>query len=308
MSYAALLIITMVILPYGFSSIEHPYIGWRMESLRDKDELIRVTFTSPDHNLGIVKLPLLKSFTLTSVPLLFKVEDAATNQIIHQQVYQSSLLTNVGKFPFGLPTIRNSNGRRYVLVLQMIQAGTKPPIALDTTNPYVTSIHKYDRTQLSANKSNIARFILMKVSAAHQKAGWTSFAVLITVCLAYCLGRQYFVQKHILDQVPNPTFFALFLQSQMIVVILLAQNLISDGVYVVWLSLYLFLTYFGNISVRYHYLWTILLLLASPFFLFVSDATKAENASVIAFFLLCTGVGMETVWKIKSVYTTKTIF
>lgn len=301
-AYGALLIIMIVVFPYGFSNIEYSRVPWKKEPLRSEPELIRVTFTSPDQNLGIVQLPLVKSYDPDSVPILFKVEDVATNQTIHQQIYQSSLLTNVSEFPFGLPAINNSLDRTYALVLQTIQTGTKPSIRLDTNSQYVASIHQYDKAQLKAKTTNMMGFILTKVSTTHQKAGWSSLIVLVISCLAYPFVLQYFTPRHALRRASEQTIFALLVQSQMIVVLLLVPNLITDGVYAVWFLLYLLLSYFGSISLRSHYLWALSLLVASPFLLLLSEVIRAENASVLAFFLLCTGVGMETVRRIKSAH------
>ena len=301
-SYGALLIIMIVVFPYGFSNIEYSRVPWKREPLRSELELIRVTFTSPDQNLGIVQLPLVKSYDPDSVPILFKVEDAATNQTMHQQIYQSSVLTNASEFPFGLPAIKNSLDRKYALVLQMMQTGTKLSIVLDTSNQYVASIHQYDKAQLKGKITNMMGFILTKVSTTHQKAGWSSLIVLAISCLAYPFVLQYFAPKQTLRQTSDQTIFAQLVQSQMVIVLMLVPNLISDGVYAVWFLLYLLLSYFGGISLRSHYLWALILLVASPFLLLLSEVIRAENASVLAFFLLCTGVGMETVRRIKSAH------
>lgn len=301
-AYGALLIIMIVVFPYGFSNIEYSRVPWKKEPLRSELELIRVTFTSPDQNLGIVQLPLVKSYDPDSVPILFKVEDVVTNQIIHQQIYQSSLLTNVSEFPFGLPTINNSLDRQYALVLQTIQTGTKPSIRLDTNSRYVASIHQYDKTQLKEKSANMMRFILTKVSTTQQIVGWSSLILLVATSLVYPLGVLYFTPMHALRRASEQTIFALLVQIQMIVVLLLVPNLISDGVYMVWFLLYLLISYWGGTSLRSHYLWALILLVASPFLLLLTEVIRAENASVLAFFLLCTGVGIETVRRIKSLH------
>lgn len=298
-----LVAMTMLNSPYGLTSLEYTKVTMHILPTQGANELIRGSFSSPDEYLGILFIPFRTSSPLPESPVEFRLYNKSTRSLVHSHEYVAKNFSDKPLFPFGIPVITKSKEVEYEFVIEAVASGSGLHNLQLDPHQDISTIHLFDRRELKRN--NILDFFFNKVVQTFSILTFKPIALMLIGSLMFPYLIRFLIQVGVIGRTTSENRALWILTNVLaIAVLVLVPRAISDGVYVLWILFYTFITVKLKNSIKSHYQWALTLLVLCPTFLMLSDELRAEKSAIFVFFFLCFGVGHEliTVFRFPSRY------
>ena len=122
-------------------------------------------FVAKDDNLGIVSVKF-KTFLRPAYKnediILFRIKEKGKDIWIAENTYRNGLMYEASPFPFGLPKIPDSKGRRYYFEIESLNGNQNNSIALSDKNQILFSKYQVNKADLLKNKTLFLDFAFKK--------------------------------------------------------------------------------------------------------------------------------------------------
>lgn len=286
-----------------------------------KGEKISGKFRAEDNNLGIVAIRFKQQLRIPwrdEDILIFRIKQEGSEEWIYENQYYSGLTFDVPFLPFGFSTIPDSKGKIFIFELESTKGNEFNGIEISRKNPILSSRYQVDKAELLTKPSEVTKFLLAKAfnsldtpdilfSSIVYSFPLLFYILWISGVLNRLISRFEFVLKpqrnnKVLKKILNfihrndkRLFISMLVLISSIVYDVFLLQILNDVVYLVVISLWLFILRLAKIDNQVTYISALLLLIIAPFAIQFDSKSIADKAISWAFIFLTGGIIMEII-------------
>jgi hypothetical protein len=296
---------------YSFSVIAPAYDKSSFTSFKTDELLakqkVAAEFQAKENNLGIIAVRFYNFNRISDDYVIFNLIDKESGDLLYENKYKVDQFQNNDYFTFGFPIVENSKNKEYRFEIISLTGKKGNAIGLSKTSPAFVTEYQFSKQQLLANKKMIPIFLAKKIFYSFSDINFViSSLVYLLPFILYIswlyLARPYIKIKfkpHTVITIKNWTipiddsgrkkYLLFYIFTMIILLMVFFMNLTNNYIYLILISLWVFLIVIYRFESKISYLLALSLLVLCPFLFIINLELVAENAAIWAYFFLVIG-------------------
>ncbi len=258
----------------------------------EKGKKITGSFVAPENNLGIVSIRFGKYVRIPykdEDTLVFRIRRSGQDKWYYENRYRSGTMYDVPLFPFGFPVINDSKNKKYEFELISLNGNNKNGLKVSQRQPILVSKYQIPKSLLNSDKKEFALLLGKKIYTSFKIVDiWFSSLMYILPLFLYLIHISRFKKRIFYYGMGFDNIILLFLLMPALFDTVFLQSS-DDLLYIIYIVIWLIIVKIQKQTSKYSYLFGLIFLIITPWFLLRNNAAVALKATSWAYMFLVAG-------------------
>jgi len=293
-----LISITLTLLFFFNSDINPNIFSFNHQNytLQHIEKGIRGVFTAQDNYLGIVKVRLKRSESLSGNSI-FRIKESKSKEWLSVSNIDASQYNTIPFYSFGLPPIQNSKGKVYIFEITLNKKNSQK-LQLDKQYPVLASQYQYPKNLLLSDKKIFLSFMWGKITYYGLNANFLKIIIVYNIPLLLYFAYVAFGSKLISEKFKSKVgkYVSHLLKPYILLIALgifidvFVIRKYSDYTTILFTLLWIFAIAAYKFESRYSFAIALVFLTFCPFILSANMDFVAEKSAIWAYMFLVVGI------------------